>query len=104
MPTEKPQSRNEIVLPFEDAQRLVLEHAAGLHATNAKSAADATDAKIERVSLLQSRNRTLAEEVRADRDFPPFRRAARDGYAVRADDLKAFPELEVVGEIRAGGE
>lgn len=39
----------------------------------------------------------------ADRDFPPFNRATRDGYAVRAVDLANLPaRLEFVGEIKAG--
>src|SRR5437763_266536 len=39
-----------------------------------------------------------------DRYFPPFRRATRDGYAVRAADLAAVPTtLEVVAEAKAGG-
>ena len=47
--------------------------------------------------------RILAEPVAADRNFPPFRRAARDGYAVIANDLSTVPvTLQVVGEIRAG--
>jgi molybdopterin molybdotransferase len=47
--------------------------------------------------------RVLAEPMLADRDFPPFRRAMRDGYAVRAADLANLPaKLEVVGEIKAG--
>ena len=46
----------------------------------------------------------LAEPITADRDFPPFRRATRDGYAVRAADLAAVPTtLEVVAEAKAGG-
>jgi molybdopterin molybdotransferase len=45
----------------------------------------------------------LAEPVLADRDFPPFPRATRDGYAVRAADLKTVPvTLRVIGEIKAG--
>ncbi|HEX8816610.1 MAG TPA: gephyrin-like molybdotransferase Glp, partial [Terriglobales bacterium] len=41
--------------------------------------------------------------VSADRDFPPFPRATRDGYAVRASDLATLPaKLAVIGEIRAG--
>ncbi len=45
----------------------------------------------------------LAEGILADRDFPPFARAARDGYAVRAADLAEVPaQLEVVGEVKAG--
>jgi len=42
--------------------------------------------------------------VVADRDFPPFPRATRDGYAVRAADLSQLPApLNVIGEIKAGG-
>jgi molybdopterin molybdotransferase len=41
--------------------------------------------------------------VFADRNFPPFPRATRDGYAVRAADLAKLPAtLEVIGEIKAG--
>ena len=40
----------------------------------------------------------LAEDLRADRDFPPFPRATRDGYAVRAADVQAVPaHLRCVG-------
>jgi len=57
------------------------------------------------VPLLASIGRTLAEEIVADRDFPPFPRATRDGFAVRAEDAQLIPsELKVVGQIRAGGE
>ena len=59
----------------------------------------------ERVPLLESLGRTLAEEIVADRDLPPFPRATRDGYAVCAEDVKLVPtELRIVGQIRAGGE
>jgi molybdopterin molybdotransferase len=45
----------------------------------------------------------LAEGILADRDFPPFDRATRDGYAVQAADLAEVPaRLEVVGEVKAG--
>jgi molybdopterin molybdotransferase len=45
----------------------------------------------------------LAEPVFADRDFPPFPRAARDGYALRAADLQHIPAtLEIIGEVKAG--
>lgn len=58
----------------------------------------------ETVSLLGSLGRVLAEAVAADRDFPPFSRATRDGYAVRAADLEKVPaRLSVIGQIRAGG-
>jgi molybdopterin molybdotransferase len=45
----------------------------------------------------------LAEDVSADRDLPPFHRAIRDGYALRAADLAALPAvLRCVGEAPAG--
>jgi molybdopterin molybdotransferase len=59
----------------------------------------------ESVPLLNLLGRTLAEDILADRDFPPFPRATRDGYAVRSQDVQgATAELEVAGEIRAGGD
>jgi molybdopterin molybdotransferase len=53
--------------------------------------------------LMQAVRRVLAEPVKADRDFPPFPRATRDGFAVRADDLASGKMLlRVVGQVRAG--
>lgn len=47
--------------------------------------------------------RVTAEDVRADRDSPPFRKSMMDGYAVRAADCAAgVSELAVVDEIPAG--
>lgn len=54
----------------------------------------------ERVSLADAAGRVIAEDIAADRDYPPFARSARDGFAVRAADLPG--ELRVTGEIRAG--
>ena len=55
------------------------------------------------VPLLQAMAGVLAEPVVADRDFPPFPRATRDGYAVRAADLETIPAtLRVIGQIKAG--
>jgi len=80
------------VLSFEDARHLV-EHQAGT------VIAPGT----ELVSFLQSAGRVLAEPIVADRDFPPFPRATRDGYAVRAADIATVPvALHVIGEIKAG--
>lgn len=57
----------------------------------------------ESVDLMQAAGRVLAEQVRADRDIPPFARSTRDGYAVRAEDLATLPRsLKIVGEIKAG--
>jgi len=54
----------------------------------------------EEIPVLDAAGRVLAEEIAADRDYPPFDRSARDGYAVRAADLPG--ELRVAGEVRAG--
>ena len=54
----------------------------------------------ETVLLAEAAGRVLAEEIPADRDYPPFPRSARDGFAVRAADLPS--ELRVIGEVRAG--
>lgn len=44
----------------------------------------------------------LAQELIADRSYPPFDRATRDGYAVRASESTAGARLTCVGEIKAG--
>jgi len=57
----------------------------------------------ERVAIDQVLGRVLAEDVVADSDLPPFDRSQMDGYAVRADDVKAAPSrLRIVGESAAG--
>jgi molybdopterin molybdotransferase len=53
--------------------------------------------------LLESSGLVLAEDLLADRDFPPFPRSTRDGFAVRSADLSTLPaRLRCVGEIKAG--
>ena len=54
----------------------------------------------EQIPALEAAGRILAEEITADRDYPPFPRSARDGFAIRAADVPG--ELRVVGEVRAG--
>lgn len=47
--------------------------------------------------------RVLAEDVAADRNYPPFDRSTRDGYALRAADAaQAGARLRLIGESRAG--
>ncbi|MGA9930267.1 MAG: gephyrin-like molybdotransferase Glp [Terriglobales bacterium] len=80
------------IVSFEQARRLVEQHAASVSPGQAES-----------VELLAGLGRVLAEGIVADRDFPPFDRATRDGYAVRAADLAQVPaRLEIVGEVKAG--
>src|SRR5580693_621894 len=80
------------ILSFEQARHVVEEHAAALRPSGK-----------ELLELLDSAGRILAEPVLADRNFPPFPRATRDGYAVRAADLANPPAtLAVIAEIKAG--
>lgn len=80
------------LLPYAEARRVVEQHAAKL-----------TPTAPELTSLLDAVGLALAEDLRADRDFPPFPRATRDGYAVRAGDLQGVPvELRCVGILKAG--
>jgi molybdopterin molybdotransferase len=44
----------------------------------------------------------LAQEVKTDREYPPFDRSTRDGYAVRSGEVKPRAQLKCVGEIKAG--
>src|SRR5258708_11102950 len=53
--------------------------------------------------LLDALGAVLAEDIAADRDVPPFRNSAMDGYAVRGADVATAPgKLRVTGEIAAG--
>jgi len=59
--------------------------------------------KPRRVALPDAAGLVLAENVKADRDLPPFDRARMDGYAVRAADVTgAWSELDVVSDAPAG--
>ncbi len=55
------------------------------------------------VPLDASPGRVLAAAVTADRDYPPFNRSARDGFAVISSDVASAPvTLDCIGETRAG--
>lgn len=80
------------LLSFDEARRTVEDYAANLAPTAA-----------ELTSLLDAVGLVLAEDLFADRDFPPFPRATRDGYAVRAADAQTIPaQLKCIGTIKAG--
>ena len=56
----------------------------------------------ERVDVLASLGRVLAEPIRSTRRIPPWPNSSMDGYAVRAGDTRGEPvELAVVGRIIA---
>ena len=82
----------QAIVSFEQARHIVEQRAAQV-----------TPGAAEAIDLLAAAGRVLAEEIRADRDLPPFPRATRDGFAVRAADVAQVPALlKVIGEIRAG--
>jgi molybdopterin molybdotransferase len=87
-----PSSHHTRVLPFEQARQVVEEHAKRLRPKGR-----------ELLLLLDGAGRVLAEDIHADRDIPPFARATRDGYALRAADVLKLPaNLDLVAEVRAG--
>jgi molybdopterin molybdotransferase len=83
------------MIEYIDARAIVLTMARGLPA--------------ESVALGQALERTLARDVKAPENIPPFTKATMDGYAVRAADTKrsgqgvgAAVELEVLEDLPAG--
>jgi len=81
------------MLRFEEARARVIE----VISTGAQRAS------VESIRLGESLNRVLAQPVVSDRDYPPFHRSVRDGYAVRSVDLLSGSSLlTCVGEIKAG--
>jgi len=56
--------------------------------------------EVEEVSLLESLNRVLAEDIIADVNLPPFNNSAMDGYAIRYNEK--ISEWKIIGEISAG--
>lgn len=80
------------MLCFEDARQLVIAQSksrAGLRPTLS-------------LPISEALGYVLAQEIRADRDYPPFDRSTRDGYAVRAAEAVPASELRCIGEIKAG--
>ena len=75
-------------MTFDEARQCVLREVPPRHG------------ECETVPVLSAAGRILAEDISADRDYPPFNRSARDGFAVRAADVPG--ELTVIGEVRAG--
>jgi molybdopterin molybdotransferase len=54
------------------------------------------------LSVWDAAGYVLAQDLIADRNYPPFDRATRDGYAVRASESTAGARLACIGEIKAG--
>ena len=82
------------MLPYADARQKVIEVAGALRRKPRR----------ETIEIEEAFGRVLMREVRADRDYPPFNRSTRDGFAVRSADASApGARLECIGELRAGG-
>lgn len=79
------------LLPFSAALDLVLAYARDLLPPTA-----------ETVPLPEALGRTLAAEIVADRDQPPFDRSTRDGFAVLASPAASPATRTVAGLLRAG--
>jgi len=54
------------------------------------------------VSVWEALGLVLAQEVKTDREYPPFDRSTRDGYAIRSKETTPGATLKCVGEIKAG--
>ena len=71
------------------AQRVILESVATLG--------------VESVKMERSLGRVLAEDIKANRNLPPYDVSAMDGFAVRSADVANPPAtLELIEEIQAG--
>lgn len=81
------------LLPFDEARDLIAT----------RMAEGLTLPPTETVPLAEALGRVVASDTVADRDYPPFNRSTRDGYAVVASDVADPPvTLDVIGETRAG--
>jgi len=74
------------MIDFEVALNIVLESAIKLDT--------------EKLSLEQSINRILAEDIHADIEMPPFNKSAMDGFACKREDTDNL--LEIIETIPAG--
>src|ERR1700675_610448 len=80
------------MLTYEQARRAVIDQ------VQAKKGPCPT----ANVSVWEALGYVLAQEVKTDREYPPFDRSTRDGYAVRASEAANGAKLRCAGEIKAG--
>lgn len=77
------------MINFEEAYRKVMQHT--------------LDLGVEGVGLLGCNGRTLAEDITADRDFPPFDRATKDGIAINYAAIeKGVKRFKIEAVLSAG--
>src|SRR5260221_13700324 len=87
-----PLLRNLTMLSYEQARSKVVEEVAKRKGPRATAV----------VSVWEALGLVLAQEVQTDREYPPFDRSTRDGYAVRSKEAAPGAQLKCVGEIKAG--
>lgn len=75
---------------FEEARKCVLDRVRGGRRLP----------PIVELRLAEAAGRILAEDIAADRDYPPINKSVRDGFAIRAADAPG--SFRVLGEVRAG--
>jgi molybdopterin molybdotransferase len=80
------------MLSFEQARQLVIT----------ETQSQLTPPPSSLLPVADALGHILAEEIRADREYPPFNRSTRDGYAVRAREATRNSTLRCIGEIKAG--
>jgi len=80
------------MIGYREARELVVSSVTGLGSV----------VETESVPLREALGRVLAHDIVSDRDYPPFDRSIRDGYAVRAADTRAGAQLKCIGELKAG--
>jgi molybdopterin molybdotransferase len=80
------------MLSYEQARNKVIEQVGKKRGPRATAS----------VSVWDALGLVLAHEVKTDREYPPFDRSTRDGYAVRAKEVEGGARLRCVGEIKAG--
>ncbi len=77
------------MISFQEAFRKVLDHP--------------LDLGDERVTLLESTGRITAEDIKADRDFPPFDRSTKDGIAINFSAIeREIDRFKIEGTLSAG--
>ncbi len=80
------------MIGYRQARELVIARVTGLSGV----------VETETVPLREVLGRVLAHDIVSDRDYPPFDRSIRDGYAVRAADTGVGAQLKCIGELKAG--
>lgn len=82
------------MLSYSDARQKVIEVAGAIRRPK----------RPETIEIEDAFDRILSIRVYSDRDYPPFDRSVRDGFAVRSADVTSSGvQLKCVGELRAGG-